>query len=346
MSNRSLAIVGAGVAGLGGAYALSGSDVDVTVFEATDRLGGRVVTRRRGDYRYDTGANYITPADGRMEATLASLGTDGLVDVDQPVWTFTADGEITEGDPDRQDDHKWTYESGIQEFASRVAERIDATVRLDTTVDHLRRRRDGWEIIDPTGVRVSRAEAVLLTPPAPKTARILAWSEWDDDRLRSLYEAADGVTYRVIVTVVLGYSVELADPFYALLNTDREHSVGWLSREECKSGHVPDGESVLVAQMAPGWSERYFDATPDQLAAAAAAHAADLLDDERLREPGWTDVDRFVTALPDDAIPADTREAAEPEGLFIAGDAVVGEGRVSRAFFTGVDAGRRIDATL
>jgi oxygen-dependent protoporphyrinogen oxidase len=56
MSSKRVAVVGAGMAGLGAAHRLSEAGFDVTVFEADDHVGGRVWTIRRGDFLMDLGA--------------------------------------------------------------------------------------------------------------------------------------------------------------------------------------------------------------------------------------------------------------------------------------------------
>jgi oxygen-dependent protoporphyrinogen oxidase len=58
-SAKSAAVVGAGLGGLSAAYRLRQAGWDVTVFEASDRPGGRVQTIERDGYRLDTGASAI-----------------------------------------------------------------------------------------------------------------------------------------------------------------------------------------------------------------------------------------------------------------------------------------------
>ncbi|SEO29433.1 hypothetical protein SAMN04487948_101580 [Halogranum amylolyticum] len=342
---RSLAVVGAGAAGSGAAYALRDSDIDVTVFEKSRGVCGRAATRRKQGCRYDHGANYVKGADDRTTALLRELGEEGLVDVEAPVWTFDADGRIREGDEQRGDSPKWTWTEGITQLAKRLLARTDATVEQPTRIASFE-RGDGWYLTDTEGANYGPFDGLLLTPPAPQTAGLLAEAKWNDDRLPQLIEAVGAVDYRTVRTVVLHYPFELDTPYYALVNTDKEHEVGWLAREECKPGHVPDGESLLVVQMSSEWSTDHYDDPLDDVAPAVAETVATLLDDERLDDPDWVDDQGWRYALPEDGAVEDVVRSAEDTNLFFAGDWVVGDGRVAAALWNGIDAGERLEERL
>jgi predicted NAD/FAD-dependent oxidoreductase len=339
-----LAVVGAGAAGAAAAYALRDAPVDVVVFEAADRVGGRTATRESHGCRYDHGANYLKADSPRVSSLVTgALSTDGLVDVAAPVHTFDAAGTVAEGhDPD---DHKWTYEGGIATLVRRLFAGADAEVRLGTQVGRFSRGQGNWRLLDDEGGDLGTYDAVLSTPPAPVTADVLAATEWDDPLLAELRAAVDAVPYRSILSALLHYPFEVDAPWYGLVNVDREHEVGWLSREELKPGHVPDGESLLVVQMAPDWSADRFDAPPESVTDEAAALVADLLDDERFADPDWTGLQRWRHALPDAGVDSAPLEEAEREGLYFAGDWVAGDGRVHLAVESGLEAGERIAAS-
>lgn len=336
-----VAIVGAGVAGAGAAYALDGT-ADVTVFERASSVGGRTATRRNHGCRYDYGANY-TKDEGRVADLLADLDTGGLVDIDAPVWTFDGENAVSEGRD--SDDRKWTYRAGIDQLAARLFERTGAAIETDTRVEDIE-RADGWRFESANESGLGEFDSVVLTPPAPQTASLLADATWGHGLRDDLVASIESVPYRTTVTAVLHYPFELDRPYYALVNTDGEHDIGWLSREECKPGHVPDGESLLIAQMAPGWSTERYDEPTDDIAAAAADMAANLLDDDRLAEPDWADSHGWRLAQPDGAPNGELLERAGEEDLFFAGDWVAGEGRIHLALGSGLDAGERIASRL
>ena len=60
MSDVSIAVIGAGIAGLACASELSRADAKVTVFERSRGLGGRLATRRQGNFAFDHGAQFVT----------------------------------------------------------------------------------------------------------------------------------------------------------------------------------------------------------------------------------------------------------------------------------------------
>jgi predicted NAD/FAD-dependent oxidoreductase len=344
-----IGIVGAGAAGVGAAYALRDADATVTVVEKSGGVCGRAATRRKNGCRYDHGANYLKDADRRTEALLYELGDDGLAEIEEPVWTFDGDGEISPGDG--RDSRKFTWTEGITQLAKRLLDRTDATVHRRTRIEAIEREVEGvaggeWTLVDADGERHGPFDALLLTPPAPQTAALLRATEWEDDRLGQLVEAVEAVPYRTIRTVVLHYPFCESRPWYGLVNTDREHAVGWLSREECKAGHVPDGESLLIAQMSPTWSEERYDDPLGDVADDVADRVARLLGDERYRDPDWVDDQGWRYALPDAAVDREATERVADAGLYVAGDWVVGEGRVPEALWNGHDVGERIAADL
>lgn len=329
-----VAVVGGGVAGLGVALSLR-DDADVTIFERTERVGGRAATHRRAGCRYDVGANYVKSDDERVSRIIRTLD-EGLVETEGSVWTFDAHGEISEGRD--EETPKWTYRNGLGTLGERLREASDATVRTDTRIAGLR-RNDAWHVEDAEGKVYGPWDALVLTPPAPITASLLDVSEWDDDLCRELREHVGHVPYRTILSVALHYSFELDRPYYALVNTDKEHDIGWVGRESCKPGHVPDGESLLVVQMAPDWSADRYDDDDFDIATAVADRTADLLPDHPLAAPDWFDVVRWRDALPNDGADTDLLRRANEAELHFAGDWVAGAGRVHRALRSGLDAG-------
>jgi len=338
-------VVGAGAAGASAAYALRNAPATVTLFEKSRGLCGRAATRRRGERTYDYGANYCKSDDPVVtDLVTERLPSDGLVEAEGPVWTFDGDGEIAAGRD--ADDHKWTWEAGITQLAKRLLAETDATVHRETRVEDLQQTGDGWRLTDDAGTDLGHFDAILLTPPAPQTADLLSTVDRDGDDPTHLTTAVDDVAYRPVLTAVAGYDRPLDRPYYALVNTDDAHAVGWVAREECKPGHVPAGESLLVIQMGPDWSRRRLEDDPDEWVPDAVDATAALLDESWVADPAWTDHQRWRYALPNDGLDDDLARCLERDGLYLAGDWVVGEGRLHAAARCGLTVGDRIATAL
>jgi hypothetical protein len=338
-----IGIVGAGAAASAAAFTIerTAPEADVTVFEKSGGLCGRAATRRGDGLVYDYGANYVKSDDERVvELLTETLETDGLVDISEPVYTFDDSGAVSPGR--EADGHKWSYEAGLTQIAKRLFGRTDATVHRRTRIETIRRNDEGWTLVDADGDSWGPFDALCLNPPAPQTAELLDDAEWADERRETLREAAAAVPYRTVWTAVLRYPFRLDRPYYGLVNPKKDHAVGWISREECKTGHVPDGESVLVVQANHEWSEANYDRDPAENVAELAELAADIVGDERLGEPTWSDHQGWRYALPERGVAREPVLAAEAADLYCLGDWVAGEGRVHAALANGLDVGERI----
>jgi hypothetical protein len=336
-----IGIVGAGAAAAAATHVLDGAGADVTVLEKSGGVCGRAATRRHDDLVYDYGANYVNSADERIVRLLTeTLDDEGLIEVPEPIYTFDDSGAVS---PGRENEgRKLGYRAGLTQLAKRLFAGTAASVHRRTRVETLRREDDGWALVDADGGSWGPFDVVVLTPPAPQTATLLRDAEWSSDRRDSLLDAVASVDYRACWTAVLHYPFELDVPYYALVNTDKNHAVGWIAREECKPSHVPPGESLLVVQANHDWSVAHSGDDPERNVARLAEHAAEIVGDDRLASPNWTDHQGWRYALPRSGVRSDPVASVASAGLFCAGDWVVGEGRLHAALGNGLDVGGHI----
>lgn len=88
-----IAIVGAGVSGLRCADVLTRAGAKVTIFEARDRIGGRVHQVKNGGYLVDTGSNWIHGTEGNPIMKLAERTNTDVMDPERSEAIFNDHGK-------------------------------------------------------------------------------------------------------------------------------------------------------------------------------------------------------------------------------------------------------------
>jgi len=190
---RHVAVIGAGVSGLAAAQVLSERDIDVTVFEARSRIGGRVWTSHDLGAPLDLGASWIHGTRGNPITALARSERLGLVPTDE---TFIIRG--VGGRPIRERDSPDWLENVLSVQHNAGADSSQINLRAYNAQEEYSGNdvifSDGYEAILPA---LSGAYEVKLAEPV----RAIAHSS------EGVVVATNGGKFRydaVIVTLPLG----------------------------------------------------------------------------------------------------------------------------------------------
>jgi len=337
-----IGIVGAGVAGLTVAYALRNHPAQITIFEKSRGFGGRAATRGRNGCRYDHGAPYFSPSTSRVERLVTDhLSTEDLLAIDRPVGTFDQDGTCRLSASGSTADPKWTYVQGISTLGKLLARQCGADIHRTTRIDRLSRDDRRWHVHTEAGETASGYDAVVLTPPAPQSRALLGSLE-PLASARRVRELLESVHYTPRFAYVLAYDrlVDRPDDFYGLRGPDTGHPLHWIGFESDKPGHAPEGQTLLVLHTAEDWTAPRVDQAPEPFLSDVRAAAEDVLSTS-LRDPVWTDTQRWRYAQPEPTDGLDPTAGAE-DGVFLAGDAVAGGGTVASAIESGFDTAARL----
>ncbi|MEM9283061.1 MAG: FAD-dependent oxidoreductase, partial [Verrucomicrobiota bacterium] len=269
---KTVAIVGAGVSGLAAAFRLAEFGADVCVFEKSRGLSGRAASRTRNGCRYDYGANYFhLNGNGAARLLFEDLPNDDICRVLGDIRGFDRDNQLLPADPNRTQPAKWSYRGGISTLGKLLVETGGIVVENSTLIRSLSRKKKNWILEDETGQRHGPFEVVILTPPAPQTAALIKTAPLGSGLKTLLLQTLGEAPYLAQFSVIQNFAepIELPDRAYALINVDREHPIAWLSHENRKQGHVPDGETLLITQMAPHWTEENYEKEIDHVISQA-----------------------------------------------------------------------------
>ncbi len=348
MHKSRLAIVGAGVSGLAAAWALRGTAIEVVVYDKSRGVAGRAASRTRHGARFDYGANYFKLDDPQLRTLVEhTLPSTDLVSIDGEVWTFDEAGKIMPGDPLHNRQIKWSYRNGISTLAKLLAEAAGVAPNLSTSIATVEHAGAGWRLCytEQDTPETGLFDAVLLTPPAPQTRALLANSGLSTDTAEHIDRGLAKATYHKQWCFALGFEQALPSrpPAFALINSDRQHDIAWLSFENDKPGRDLGGSTVVMVQMSPRWSAAHFEESADTLLPLVKEAVAALLG---LPETvlSWHDSQRWRYAHPSQRADVAALTKAENSGIYFAGDALVGKGRIGESMQSGLDVAQRIAA--
>ncbi len=348
-----VAVIGAGVSGLGVAWELTCAGHAVEVFEKSRGLSGRAASRTKDGCRYDHGANYFTiDSDELQDLIFESLPTEDLIKVKGDIAIFDASGTITPGDPAQGKGDKWNYRGGINTIGKLMAETVGLVVHHQSRITGVRcDEESGQWFLQSMGEHEGQESLledgpfsqIVISIPGPQALTLIESSEFDEDLQEQLIEALEPVEYASQFSFLLHFDQKISFPeqTYALLNIDRSHDISWISYENGKAHRIPDGQHLLVVQMSPAWSLANFDADQETLHSGLFAALSTVLPD--LPDPDWIDSQRWKFSLPQsEALAPKVASLGKSQGLWLTGDAFVGKGRLGGALEKGLQLGREL----
>lgn len=189
---KRVAIIGAGVAGLTAATQLWNADVDVTVYEARDRIGGRIWTDRRLGVPLDLGASWIHGNNGNPLIALTDLlgmetkiteesyvmrGGDGrrMEDREEPDWLEEVVSIQQSAGASLDDINTWAYlrdldydgddvliPGGYAQMFAAVPDAVE--IRLNHQIARIETSASGTAVAVSSGA-TKRFDAAIVTVP-------------------------------------------------------------------------------------------------------------------------------------------------------------------------------------
>lgn len=260
----SIAIIGAGMAGLSCAEALVEAGHEVRLFDKGRGPGGRMSARRAqtplGELRWDHGAQFFTARDEAfqnrvarwVESGAAAEWTGQVVDVD-------ADGAVT---PSRQDT-RYVGTPGMNGVIRDMAARLD--VIWARRVALVSKASDGWMLSFESGPDEGPFESVVIAVPAEQAVDLLKVAAPDfSGRAAS---AASTPCWAAMLAFDQPLQMEWDAARFA------EGPISWAARNASKPARAVTETWVLHAS--PDWSRAHLedeqDVVVDALIAAFAS---------------------------------------------------------------------------
>jgi len=221
---------------------LKRSGADVTLFEKSRGVGGRMATRRIDDLQFDHGAQYFTATGDAFNALVEQWRTAGQV----AEWF---DGAFV-GTP------RMTAPTRALAEGHQIVGGCQVTL--------LQRDSDGWSVHSADGLIETPGNgafcAVILAVPAPQAVPLIAAAGAHLPGLQA-------VRYAPCWALMLAF----AEPLGARADRIQPHDdvIAWIVRDSGKPGR-PDVETFVI-HASPEWSRAHLEWPADAVASAMLA---------------------------------------------------------------------------
>ena len=254
---RTIAVIGAGIAGLAAARRLHNAGLRVLVFEKSRGVGGRMATRREGDLRFDHGAQYFTARGPLFSAEVEAWTKAGILGHwPASLPTGTGEGSFV----------------GVPDMTAPARALADGLlIVVDRRIDGLARAEGGWRLRDATGIvstaGIDHFDAVILAVPAPQAIALAASGGIE---VPELERATYAPCWSLMLT--LAHVVPNLPDAYA----PEDSAIAWIARNATKPGR-PALPETLVLHATPDWSCVHLEETPAAVASLLAERLTQCL---------------------------------------------------------------------
>ncbi len=241
-----IAVIGAGIAGLSLAQVLS-AQADVTIFEKSRGLGGRLATRRASPYSFDHGAPYFRAITPRFIAHVDQMRAAGVVDIWPARFAEIRQGQIVDtriwGD---QPPH-FVGTPSMNEIGKFLARGL--TIHTEHKLISAKHIDGRWLLeFDGSGAYAHEFDILVLAIPVPQSAAILP------DELRASLPAIQ-TPMTGCFALMLGFDGSLDLPFDAALINDP--TLSWLSVESSKAGRQSAASITVLSRN--DWAQAHME---------------------------------------------------------------------------------------
>jgi hypothetical protein len=245
-----IAIVGAGIAGLTVAGVLA-PRAQITVFEKSRGVGGRMATRRAGPWQFDHGTQFFTARSSDFRTFLDPHIASGAVADWNGRLVYLGCGEA----PRKR---LWFEPHYVAcPSMSALCKVVSGGIAVHTGVEvaPLTERTAGaWNLQDAAGAPLGNFDAVICTAPAPQTVRLLDFHLAPDAALRR-------VRYRACFALMLGLEGAAAPGWIA--GKARDNPIEWIAVQSTRPGRNP--AVAMVAHASADWSDRHLESDAGEL---------------------------------------------------------------------------------
>ena len=324
-----IAIIGAGLSGLTAANSLK-DYADITIFEKSRGVSGRMSTRRAEPYFFDHGAQFFKARTDEFKAFIAPMVEDGIIKCWNARFVEFENKEIIKRRQWDKDTPHYVGVPGMNAIAEHLSQRLE--IAMETPVQCITRKHDKWFLEDDQGNTLGDYDWVISAIPAEQASALLPSS-------LPFYSTVNAVMMTGCFSLMAGFKNALPLDFDAALLRDED--ISWISVNSSKPGRN-DPFCLLIHSTNP-WADKHINDDRDQVmdylcdqTSTVIGHDVSKADYKTVHGWRYANIDKQTGA--EHFIDLDMNIA-------VCGDWII-QGRVEAAFTSGYALAQKIIDTL
>jgi renalase len=348
--SKMIGMIGAGVSNMTFLhYFKNNLRFKVTLFEKSKIVSGRVATRRVNGMNYDNGANYLfTKHPEIINLITKELDNSDLITINKYIYPFDKNNKINFNQEEAREHNlltKYSYKQGIRQLGKLLHNQIQDKVEIqfNKNVTKIVEKMPNHYELFSENESLGLYDALVFGIPSMNLIEVLKNSVFLDeskDLLNRSIKAVSESRYKIIYALAVAFQPKLNFDFYALVNTDREHSISWVSVENEKENHVNvEDTTLLIVQAGEKFSKEAYEKklSDEETKNLMLGQLNDLVTETKSSKVTFSDLKRWKHALPTKGIDKSVVEELAKKRIYLIGDCLLDRGRVDESMMTGVN---------
>ncbi|NVK23792.1 MAG: FAD-dependent oxidoreductase [Gammaproteobacteria bacterium] len=276
---KSIAIIGAGLAGITLASELNDKGYLTKVFEKSRGKGGRACSKRLEFAQVDTGAQYFTVRDERFLLAVESWKKQGVVNewpfVPYVVEQLNGYSYLKES---LDDISRFVGTPTMNAFVKSQATHLD--IVLKTQVNKITKQADKWQLYTGTDELLGQFDWVISTAPAEQSFELFK-------EHIGIQQQIPSEVHNPCWAVVLATKGKVPEQIQGVFGDDQ---VAWVSRDSSKPqrerlNDAIDLDDVWVMHFSEKWTKANMQMPEHEMQSFALNWLADTLNNTMLLNP-------------------------------------------------------------
>jgi predicted NAD/FAD-dependent oxidoreductase len=244
-SNKRVAVIGAGLAGLSCANQLKADGFQVQLFEKSRGSSGRMSTRKGDGWSADHGAQYFTARSPLFVEELNSWIGAGVAGAWHPTLKVFEDNQWRDGSVT---ENRYVGIPGMNSPGQYLAKNL--SIEFNQTIDQISHQNSKWSLHSiESGSIEDQFDWLVIALPAPQAFILTKFVD------QSIEESSRSFNMFGCWTVMVRFTEKPDVSFDAAFINDE--IISWVSRNISKPGRT--GQESWTIQANPQWSQDWIE---------------------------------------------------------------------------------------